>query len=67
MADDGPEAKRWLRAVLIVLAFIGTILTADITGTPVDPNTVTDLFLMFVETGAVAYLSHAFSNSLFRR
>ena len=47
---NGPEAKPWLRAILVVLALIGTISTAQINGTPVDPNTVSDLIMTFIET-----------------
>ena len=41
------------------MAFFGTIATAQLNGTPLDPNTVSDLAVMFIQTGVVAYLSHA--------
>jgi hypothetical protein len=60
-------ARPWLRALLILVSLFGVVATNATAGTPVDPNAVSDLIRGFFETGVLAYFSHAFYNSAFRR
>jgi hypothetical protein len=67
MTDNGDATKWWLRALLVVLSLLGYVADSALNGTPVDPNIVSSDVVMFVSTGALAYLAHAFYSTLFRQ
>ena len=67
MTDNGPAARPWLRALLLLFSLVGTIAAAQLSGTPSGPNVVSADVLAIVQTGVVAYLAHAFYTSAFRR
>jgi hypothetical protein len=64
---NGPDAKPVLRSLLLVLSLIGVLTTSIVNGTPVDPNTVSDLVTALLATLGTAYFAHAFYNSAFKR
>ena len=66
MTGNGPDARPWLRALLVLFSFLGYVASAQLSGAPIDPNIVTQ-DVAFIGTGVLAYLSHAFYNSAFRR
>ena len=67
MTDNGGQPRVFLRSMLIAFSLGGYIATQTLSGDPVDPNHVSDLVTMFLSTGVLAYLSHAFFNSAFKR
>jgi hypothetical protein len=67
MTDNGPTTTPWLRALLVMFSLLGYVGTAALNGTPVDPNIVSQDVTLFIGTGVLAYLAHAFYNSAFRR
>lgn len=67
MIGNGTKPRVFLRATLVLLSLGGVMASAGLTGNEIDPNAVSDLIVTFFETGIVAYLSHAFYNSRFRR
>jgi hypothetical protein len=62
MTNNGPDARPWLRALLVLFSFLGYVATAQLSGVPVDPNVVTQDVIALIGTGVLAYLSHAFYN-----
>jgi hypothetical protein len=38
--DNGPDARPWLRALLIVFSFLGYLADTALTGATLDPNIV---------------------------
>jgi hypothetical protein len=66
MTDNGPDTRPWLRVFLVLISMFGYVATAQISNTPIDPNIVSQDVTMFLSTGVLAYLAHAFYNSAFR-
>ena len=67
MTDNDGKPKVFLRSVLVIFSLGGYIATQTLAGQDVDPNRVSELVEVFLSTGVLAYLSHAFYNSAFRR
>ena len=65
LVSNGATAHPWLRAILIVVTFLGVVASSFLNGTPVDPNQVTSLVSLFVNTGVLAYFAHAFYKTAF--
>jgi hypothetical protein len=61
------DARPWLRAILILFSFFGYLADTALNGTLLDPNIVSQDVLALMGTGVLAYLAHAFYNSMFRR
>ena len=67
MTDNSSEPRPFLRSVLVTFSLGGYIATQTLAGQEIDPNRVSEFVQMFFATGVLAYLSHAFYNSAFRR
>jgi hypothetical protein len=39
---NGPDARPWMRALLVLFSFISYAATAALNDTPIDPNAITD-------------------------
>jgi hypothetical protein len=66
MFDNGAEARPWLRALLIITSVIGTGALSFLNGTDVNPDSISYLIQLLLQTGANAYLSHSFYNQISR-
>jgi hypothetical protein len=53
--------------LLVLFSFFGYHADMAISGAPLDPNIVSQDVTAFIATGVLAYLAHAFYNSVFRR
>lgn len=67
MTNNGEKTKPYLRSLLVLFSLGGVVAAGFLSGQEIDPNAVSELVVAFLETGVVAYLAHAFYNSLFRK
>lgn len=66
MTANGPEQKRWLQIALAVLSLTGVVITAGVSGNPVDPNSISSISETLGSTAMSFFASHGAYNWLFR-